>query len=511
MTTNWLALSIGNIINIINKHLLIIYKSTSLNILLFKNKYMILSLLLLALITFLFNKNLDYFTDLTIENLFDPTNIKSITFFLVTFYLCYIKFNILIRTIAQIKGISFFYKEIKLKLNKEIKFICLYFHILNLFFISISILFVINLTNNIFIINYDLGMLINYLTNITSILILLFYFNKIINNKFTIDQTEINPLKILLLIIIVFTPLILLNLYADKVNNLLGEYNIFKFQSIHCESKDKDDLNYINKLKEGTNVITNNTNNTIINFNNSSNNSNINSDTKPNSNLIDRNLNASTSTLNKNKLPFPTDSNSSAPIVIDNFKQLPKEVFNQMLKEFHYFKTVGHFETLSCNMLTPFNEIILSDNLIEFLNNHINSVISDDKKLDYDKTMKFLIKIYEKDIKMKKIIESYVDRYNQRIQELDNLKDVKYNELEEVQNNYIEFHKNYYLPHKTNLEKEFDLIFNMLTTGLNKEIEEEISLLKNPSMFDKALNKLNKFKSLIFIKLKNKNEKIKFY
>lgn len=58
MTNNYLALSpyIKNMINIINKHLLIIYKSTTLNLLLFKNKYIILSIIILALITFLFNK-----------------------------------------------------------------------------------------------------------------------------------------------------------------------------------------------------------------------------------------------------------------------------------------------------------------------------------------------------------------------------------------------------------------------------------------------------------------------
>lgn len=81
-----------------------------------------------------------------------------------------------------------------------------------------------------------MGLLIDYSSNIISVLILLFYFNRIISNKFIINNNEINPLMVLLLIIIVSTPLILLNLYSDKVKSLLGEINIFKLSTIHCES-----------------------------------------------------------------------------------------------------------------------------------------------------------------------------------------------------------------------------------------------------------------------------------
>lgn len=90
ITTYYLALS--NIKNMINKHLLIFYKSTRLNILLFKNKYLILSIIALAIITFLFNKNLNYFNGFTIDNLnnINLFNIKSIIFIFILFYLCYI-------------------------------------------------------------------------------------------------------------------------------------------------------------------------------------------------------------------------------------------------------------------------------------------------------------------------------------------------------------------------------------------------------------------------------------
>jgi len=197
-------------INIINKQLLTFYKSrTVFKILFLNNKYITLSLIILALITFLFNKNLNSFNDLTIS-------IKSITFFLITFYLIYIKFNILLRILSLIKGISFFYSEIKLNIIEDIKTICFYFYIFNLIFISISILFVVNLTNNIFNINSDLGILIDYSTSLISLIILLFYFNRIITNKFVINNNKINPLKVLFIIFIIFTPLSPLNFIQIK-------------------------------------------------------------------------------------------------------------------------------------------------------------------------------------------------------------------------------------------------------------------------------------------------------
>ena len=76
-------LALSYIKNTINKHLLIIYKSTTLNKLLFKNKYLIIAL---AIITFLFYKILNSFPlwgeGFTIDNLnnINLFNIKSIIF-----------------------------------------------------------------------------------------------------------------------------------------------------------------------------------------------------------------------------------------------------------------------------------------------------------------------------------------------------------------------------------------------------------------------------------------------
>jgi hypothetical protein len=280
--------------NIINKQLLTFYKSSTIfKFLLFKNKYILISFMVLGLITFLFNKNLNYFNDFTAYQLININlfTIKSIILLLVSFYLCYIKLNLLTRIFAIIKGIPFFYSEIKKNYVEDIRIICTFFYLFNFFLISISTLFIMNLSNNINLINSELGILIDYSTTILSLIILLFYFNRIMNKNFIINQNQINPLKVLFMIFIILTPFILLNLYADKINNLLGEYNIFKFSSIYSDSK--GDTSFNNKLKEGTSVIITNNRNNSIHSHNITNSININTPTNSTSNFPDINFNAS--------------------------------------------------------------------------------------------------------------------------------------------------------------------------------------------------------------------------
>lgn len=243
---------ITNSISLINIHLLIVYKSiTIFKFALFKNKYFFLSAIFLGIITFLFNKNLNYFNDLTVENLMTINlfQIKSLTFFLVTFYLCYIKLNIFVRIIYLIKAISFFYRKIKLNF-KDIRTICLYFYMFNIFFIFISSLFIMNLINNINLINSELALFTDYTTNLISVIILLINLNRILRNKLIINTKEIKPLKILFLILILFTPLKLLIFYSDKNFNLFNHYNIFKFSTIHCDSKDDISSIVKNEVKD---------------------------------------------------------------------------------------------------------------------------------------------------------------------------------------------------------------------------------------------------------------------
>lgn len=476
--------NMNNLINIINKHLLIIYKSTNVfKILLFKNKYFFYSVIILGLITFLFNKNLNYFNHFTIDHLVNINlfSIKSIIFFLVTFYLIYIKFNILIRIISLIKGISFFYKEIKLNLIKDIKIIFLYFYLFNFFFISISILFTLNLSYNIFIINSELSQLFDLTTTFFSLIILLFYLKNIINNKFIINNNEINPLKVLFIITIICTPFILLNFYSDKIINLFNDYNIFKNNNIYCDSK--GDSNFNEKLKEGTNVITNNTNTTT--FINSSNNS-INTDTKPTSNLSEVKYNGSTS------------SSRTTPniIIINNFNDLPKQVFVKMLKDFYNYKLYG-FDKLSFDMLSPLNydkiELKLNDDLIKFLNNHINKIIINNNKIEYNKIIELIIKLYKKELEFNRTIDIHVKNHHKAMEELDNLNEREYNNYVRAVNRYKQF-KQSLVSSKMDYNLKFDKTFKILSSQLNKDIELEINEFKNRSKLDKILDKL-KFKN----------------
>jgi hypothetical protein len=178
---------------------------------------MLNSLVLLCIITFLFNKNLNYFNDLTVGGLINANlfSIKYLIYLLIIPYLSYINFTILLRIVSLIKGIKFFYKEIKLNSIEDIKYICIYFYIFNLFLMSISTLFVLNIYNNIYIINSELQILTAISTSIISLLILLFYFKKIINYRLVIEEKKINTLTFFIFkFFIIWTFVILLNVIS---------------------------------------------------------------------------------------------------------------------------------------------------------------------------------------------------------------------------------------------------------------------------------------------------------
>src|ERR1700679_1829216 len=106
------------IINQLKQQLLNFYKSRSIfNSYIIKNKFMLITFFLLILITFIFNKNINYFKDLDIYEI----NTLTIILSFVTFYLIYIKFNIMVRMISLVKSIPYFFKNIKLKKITDIK------------------------------------------------------------------------------------------------------------------------------------------------------------------------------------------------------------------------------------------------------------------------------------------------------------------------------------------------------------------------------------------------------
>src|ERR1700733_500420 len=201
-----------NMRTLLKEQLFIFYKSRAIfSGFIFKNKYVILFLLLLALISFLFNKNLYYFKDLNFYHL----NSLIIIIYVVIVYLIYIKFTLMVRLFSLYKSIEFFYTQIKLKRIKDIKFIARYYYSFNIFFIIISILFITHLSYNLIQANIE-----NYvdLSDIVSVTLFLFFFEEITNKEFkVIEKNNINPFLIIFNILLIFFPFFFLNFHSEKV------------------------------------------------------------------------------------------------------------------------------------------------------------------------------------------------------------------------------------------------------------------------------------------------------
>jgi len=358
-------------------------------------------------------------------------------------------------------------------------------------------------------------MLINYSSNITSLLILYFYFNRIINKEFIINNNDINPIKILLLIGIVLTPLIIFNLYSSQINKFLGEYKIFKFSSIHCQPT--EETNYKEGIKERSSItITNNTNNSIYSVNNSTD-ININSPTKPSSSSNNLAETSSTGSIVNNLSPSAPNNNSVTPslpflrndpfshlgggvkarsiIFIKDFEELPNKVFTEILKEFHNYKFVTNYCKLSCNMLKPIIdgkiEYKLDEDLIKTLNKHITEIITDKKKLDLNLTKNLIIKLHQIEMYYNETLQTHIDIYNQQIGLLKDTYNIEYNKYVEAVNRYNNFNKNIFEPNLKFLHNNFNKGLRNLNSDLQIEINKEIERYKNMSTVDKLLNRLN--------------------
>jgi hypothetical protein len=108
----------------LKQQLTLFYKSRSIfNSYMIKSKHILLYLIILRLITFIFNKNIVQFKDWNIYNI----NYISFIFNGVLLYITYVKFNIMVRVISFIKSIKYFYNQIKLNRIKNLKMIILLF------------------------------------------------------------------------------------------------------------------------------------------------------------------------------------------------------------------------------------------------------------------------------------------------------------------------------------------------------------------------------------------------
>src|ERR1700679_3418921 len=94
----------------LKQQITLFYNSRSIfNSFMIKNKYILIYLIFLMLITVIFNKNIIQFKDLNIYNI----NYISFIFNVVLLYITYVKFNIMVRCLSFINSIKYFYNQIK--------------------------------------------------------------------------------------------------------------------------------------------------------------------------------------------------------------------------------------------------------------------------------------------------------------------------------------------------------------------------------------------------------------
>jgi hypothetical protein len=471
------------IINQLKQQLLNFYKSRSIfNSYIIKNKFMLITFFLLILITFIFNKNINYFKDLDIYEI----NTLTIILSFVTFYLIYIKFNIMVRMISLVKSIPYFFKNIKLKKITDIKIICLYYYLFNIFFILLSILFITNLHHNLTIVN--IPNLIDY-TNILSVILLIFNFNNIINKEINIKNNIcINYLSLLNLVIIVISVLGI-HYYQDQIKNLFDVYFIKKF-TIYCDSTGNIDLD--KKLKGKSLEIITHSNSVSIGNHNS------NFFVKSPSHLENSNLNASSSS----KVMIQNEEiNSNINSIIDttNYYDILISNLNQISTEFlHYFimENARHdtqFSDLMFNNFYHESEIIykIDTKLINFLNEYI-TMVSKNNNIISDYLIEYFFRLYDLDLVLKHKINLIVSDYNTK---LNKIEDERFNALKF----YIPLNLSPFIMDKINetFFVQIDPIYAILQSGINeleakqlKDLEVEIEKFQNKgNLFSKLKQK----------------------
>lgn len=402
------------------------------------------------LITFLFNKNVGLFLNL---NLYE-FNLLTIILYIVIVYYTYIKFSILVRVLSLFNSIKFFYLNIKNK-QKNIKSIAIYYYFFNLLFIIISILFVFNIYYNLNYIN-----ILHYpdYTNILSCILFLVHI-KIINDKeFKITENNFNPLLILLYLLIIFIPLIGLNFYSDKITIFL-ENNIYKRFIIHCDTIIPDkDLEKLKNLNKSSEVITQKNNSVLTGQNKS--------------NVINSNC-------------------QTENIYINNTKEIDKNFYSYFIKEYSLNKISCSNELYNLFMSEPSIKYNLNDDLVNFLNEHIEliSKIKSNKKFIIECTDKIYI-----------LYTEYLDKINYEKVEY-NLNSLVY---KKPKNYDFDFRASY----QKLLKIEEDYLKNSKDINIiyKREVLELIYEYDNKNIFIDTLKK----KNTLFNTLLNKEDSHKY-
>nr|YP_009739453.1 hypothetical protein [Tricholoma saponaceum]QIC20297.1 hypothetical protein [Tricholoma saponaceum] len=228
----------------IKKHLLCLLRSRSLFAgILYQNRYFLIPIFICMVGSLIFNSTLEYFIDISLYEL----NLLSFILYLVIIYLVYIKFILFSRIFILFKSIKFFNRELnKLIQTKDIKLLMLYYYLINLFGIIISLFIINRIDYNLEILN-----LYPYLTYTTIISLVLFLTNlkRLWMREFEIvnQKENINIIFITINILILCYPFICIHLLHETLIIYFEDY-LIKYFTIYCDSK--EDLEFKNKLKD---------------------------------------------------------------------------------------------------------------------------------------------------------------------------------------------------------------------------------------------------------------------
>lgn len=220
------------------------------------NKTIIFFLILMGIVTLIFNSNKIYFLNINDYNVF-----KSLVILLVIIYICYSKLQLGIRLFNTIKSTYFFYKELRFNNNniQNLNSIMFFYYFINIFLVVISVLFIYNITHNLYLINSDLGDCSYIYSNLVSVLSLLVYIDHIFYDKIGIDNNKpFNGFIAFIGIALLIGPFVYLYSFGSPFK--LGNYF-----TIYCDSTEEKDKIFMELFKgKGKEIISTNNNNSVL-------------------------------------------------------------------------------------------------------------------------------------------------------------------------------------------------------------------------------------------------------
>jgi hypothetical protein len=451
------------------------------NGLIFNNKYLLLSLIFLILMTFIFNLNIKYLKEIELGD----SIILSFLVYFVLLYLTFIKFNVMIRIFNLLKSVRFIYTSIKLNEIKDIKIIASYYYIFNIFIIIISLIFINRL--NINLIYIDISPDYIDFTNLLSIILLVYYIITNLNKEFNINNKDnIKIIPMVINILILFTPFILLNIYSEKFMIFVDNY-LIKSNTIYCDSK--EELLFRNKLK-------NKDDNPIIISNSSSNvtlanpNSNIyvNTPSKLDS-LKDSNI-ATSSKVKTEDFIQNIHIPSKKVIEVMDLNQINKKLLKLFIMDYSSNNSLI-FNDYYYNNLTrkAHMEYKLDINLINFINDSVKIVAN--KNINSKYVIDFIFNLYQLDLEQKYNLNMIKNQYMSELDELERVLNNKYENYLRILDEYVKYQDYTNQRKELTTTKFINNITNLEDTKQNKILDEikkfESKSNKTENIFKKSL------------------------